>query len=109
MWLITPFGFFSVVQKPAESDLTVRARVGADLDRLREHYMPTLAPTTTSTHTDYRFRATISHEAYALGLAEIARDIHYSNFKSEVGRVDPTRAHVYARVWEVLWKLQNDE
>src|SRR4051794_3670588 len=27
MWLFTNFGFFSVVQKPAEADLTVRSRV----------------------------------------------------------------------------------
>jgi hypothetical protein len=27
MWIFTPFGFFSVVQKPGMSSLTVRARV----------------------------------------------------------------------------------
>ena len=39
MWLITPIGFFSIVQKPdhRQSDtLTVRARVARDLDTLQE-------------------------------------------------------------------------
>ncbi len=36
MWLFTKFGFFSVVQKPGEARLTVRARVAADLERLTD-------------------------------------------------------------------------
>ena len=44
MWLFTNFGFFSVVQKPGERDLTVRSRLRSDLERLRERYLPTLGP-----------------------------------------------------------------
>ena len=36
MWLFTTIGFFSVVRKPGETKLTVRARVAADLARLTE-------------------------------------------------------------------------
>jgi hypothetical protein len=39
MWLITPTGFFSIVQKPSDEaadTLTVRARVRQDLVALRE-------------------------------------------------------------------------
>ena len=38
MWLITPTGFFSIVQKPTDAQantLTVRARVRQDLETLR--------------------------------------------------------------------------
>ncbi|MBI4704877.1 MAG: hypothetical protein HY744_27550 [Deltaproteobacteria bacterium] len=42
MWLFTSFGFFSVVQKPGEEGLTVRARVRSDLERPREQYLPGL-------------------------------------------------------------------
>jgi hypothetical protein len=38
MWLVTTFGFFSIVSKPgdaARAVLTVRARSAADLERLR--------------------------------------------------------------------------
>jgi len=45
MWLFTNFGFFSVVQKPGDSLLTIRARAAFDLDRLRDEYLPTLSPT----------------------------------------------------------------
>lgn len=43
MWLVTIIGFFSIVQKPGQAGLTIRARVAADLDRLREQYLPTLS------------------------------------------------------------------
>jgi hypothetical protein len=107
MWLITTIGFFSVVQKPGETDLTVRARVAADLDRLRERYMPALSPTTESSWSDYRFRARISHADYAAGLAKLGADIDYDNFKNAVARTDKHRAKVYGKVWTVLYDLQN--
>ena len=56
MWLFTRFGFFSIVRKPGDDNLTVRARVAADLDALREQYLPELSATTTqSTRTPGTF------------------------------------------------------
>jgi len=43
MWLITNFGFFSVVQKPGDDMLTVRSRVKADLEELQNRYIPNLS------------------------------------------------------------------
>ena len=60
MWIITPTGFFSIVQKPADipaNTLTIRARVAADLDALRRTELPLLGPVTESSYNDYRFRA----------------------------------------------------
>lgn len=37
MWLFTNFGFFSVVQKDASDDLTIRSRTKSDLDPLLTH------------------------------------------------------------------------
>ncbi len=51
MWLLIPEGFFSIVQKEDEKELCVRARVGADLDRLRQTYLPTLGETVETTRT----------------------------------------------------------
>ena len=45
MWLFTNFGFFSVVQKTGTKNLTIRARVKADLDTLRNLYLPELGLT----------------------------------------------------------------
>src|SRR4051794_25107346 len=98
MWLLIPEGFFSIVQKPGEMELCVRARRGDDLDRLRETHMPGLGPTVETPGSDYRYRAWISRDALADGLATVARELTYSNFKSEVGRRDPERAELYGHV-----------
>src|SRR5438067_917961 len=99
MWLFMPFGFYSVVQKPGESDLTIRARVSKDLDSLRIKYMPELGPTKATPRNDYAFRASISHEDFALGLASMARALHYSNVKSETLEISGRMRHdVYASI-----------
>ena len=108
MWLFTTVGFFSVVQKAGQPHLTVRARVADDLDQLRAKYMPTLSGTIQHAGTDYPYRATISHEDFAVGLAGIARDIHYSNFKNEVyDKQGYKREELYSKVWGVLKKLES--
>jgi hypothetical protein len=110
MWLFTPFGFFSAVQKSRTNYLTIRARVASDLDRLRERYMPALAATVKGAGTDYLFRATISHAAFAEGLSRIAANITYDNFKDEVARqAGYERAKVYGKVWSALLNLERDE
>jgi hypothetical protein len=68
--------------------------------------MPTLSDTLETRGGDYRYRAWISRDDLAEGLAAIGRDVTYSNFKSEVARVDPGRAQLYGRVWGILGELQ---
>jgi len=109
MWLFTTVGFFSVVQKANQDGLTVRARVKEDIDRLRVKYMPKLTATVSGGGTDYPFRASISHDDFALGLAQIAHDIRYANFKSEIGRTQGVkREAVYGKVWAALQSLENE-
>ena len=106
MWLFTRIGFFSVVQKEGQPHLTVRARVEADLDRLRAQYMPELSETLRHTGTDYPYRAIVSHEDFAAGLSRIGQDIDYPNFKRMVEHeIGPNRAHVYSKVWSSLSQL----
>ncbi len=106
MWLLIPEGFYSIVQKEDEQELCIRARVGADLDRLRQTYLPTLGETVETPGGDYRYRAWISRDDLADGMAEIVRNLNYSNFKNEIARHDASRAHVYGDVWGVLGELQ---
>lgn len=107
MWLFTPFGFYSIVQKPGDTDLTVRARVRADLDALRARYLPTLGPVQARGGTDYPFRATVAREALADAMAAIARDVTYPNFKNAVAAVSgPNRAHAYFDVWASMARLE---
>ncbi|MEY8689598.1 MAG: hypothetical protein AB9M53_06930 [Leptothrix sp. (in: b-proteobacteria)] len=110
MWLITPIGFFSIVQKPGDAEagtLTVRARVRADLEALRSQFLPELGGITESRNTDYRFRASAPREAVALAAANQVRQLDYSNFKSEVARQQGhARAARYHDVWATLLPLQ---
>ena len=113
MWLITTFGFFSIVQKPEDVKsgmLTIRARVGSDLDTLRSNYLPVLGPTQESADSDYRYRARAPRAAVAAAMTEIAEDIDYSNFKDVVAkRQGPLRAKAYGKVWQVLYSMQTSQ
>jgi 8-oxo-dGTP pyrophosphatase MutT (NUDIX family) len=107
MWLITPFGFFSVVRKTGDHHLTIRARVAEDLDALRRRYLAELSPTVEGAGTDYAYRATCTHEELARAQAALVQDIDYPNFKSEVAaRQGHARAKVYGRVWSALHELE---
>src|SRR5208282_2003323 len=81
MWLVTKYGFFSVVQKTGEKNLTVRARVREDLDALRERYLPSLSPTVERAGSDYRYRAKASHVDFAEAMKKMVLDVSYCNFK----------------------------
>lgn len=108
MWLFTTVGFFSVVKKPNQDFLTIRAHVAADLDRLREQYMPELGPTEPET-VDYPFRAAVADEPFCRGMQQLVKAIDYSDFQTEVVRVmGYSREHVYTEVWDVLHQLEED-
>lgn len=109
MWLFTNIGFFSVVRKPAETRLTVRSRVGSDLDALRAQYVPELGPTIEGAGTDYRFRAHVEAADLARGAAAMIEAITYSNFKNEVRRAQgPEREATYHRVWDEMLGVGRD-
>lgn len=112
MWLMTPIGFFSIVEKPDDRHtgyLTIRARVRSDLDRLREHCLPSLGPISESTSTDYRYRARASRSAVSQAMAALVDAISYANFKSEVERQQGLkRVDIYHDVWSALYRMQGD-
>ncbi len=110
MWLTTTIGFFSIVQKPGDLHLTVRARSASDLDRLREQFMPELSATISHAGTDYPYRATIGREAFSDGLAKMGAAIDYSNFKNAVAeRMGKERAGTYATVWKALTAIKKEK
>lgn len=112
MWLITPTGFYSIVEKPTDrgkGTLTVRARVRGDLIALRRAYCPSLGRIRESEDTDYRYRATAKRADVARAMAAMIDGLSYSNFKSEVAiQQGLDRAHLYHDVWDVLHRLQDD-
>ena len=110
MWLMTPIGFFSIVEKPNDrydGTLTVRARVVDDLTALKSRYLPELGEIQAGQGTDYRYRATAPREAVAQALSQLTQDLDYSNFKDEVSRMQGyERARVYGEVWSCLYDMQ---
>ena len=110
MWLITNFGFFSIVQKTGDTDLTIRSRVRGDLETLRKKYLPGLGEITKSDVTDYRYRAKVSPAELAEAMGKIVRDITYDNFKNCVAEKQGSkRAHIYHKVWEDLLELSDED
>ena len=107
MWIAHPDGFFSVVRKPGDSQLTVRSRVRVDLERLREQWLPELGPTRAGEGSDYPYRASVDAAAFGRGLATMGAAIDYDNFKNEVKRRQGSaRAGAYGKVWSVLHGLE---
>ena len=109
MWLFTNFGYFSIVQKPGTSDLTVRTRVKSDLEALRAQYLPDLGPTMGKAGSDYPWRATVPHQALAAAMSQIVMDVDYSNFKNEVAaKQGMGRSTRYHKVWDALYGMQEE-
>lgn len=110
MWLITPIGFFSIVQKPGDKQtdtLTVRSRVRSDLAALKQHYLPGLGAIQESLDTDYRYRAVAPRAEVSAAMSRMVDGLDYSNFKVEVAKKQGhKRASLYHQVWDVLYKLQ---
>jgi hypothetical protein len=110
MWLLTTTGFYSIVRKPWDRQpdtLTVRARARADLEALRQHYLPELGDIVESDTADYRFRAQAPRGAVAEAVRRAVADIDYDNFKSAVAtRQGAAREDIYHRVWHDLFRIQ---
>jgi hypothetical protein len=112
MWLITPFGFYSVVAKSGDKHdglLTIRSRVKSDLEALKE-FVPSLGPIAESDETDYRYRAKAKAKDIAIGFGSMIENIDYSNFKDKVAEAQGDfRASLYGKVWNSLYELQENE
>jgi hypothetical protein len=112
MWLITPFGFYSVVAKSGDKHdglLTIRSRVKSDLEALKE-FVPSLGPIAESDETDYRYRAKAKAEDISIGFGSMIENIDYSNFKDKVAEAQGDfRASLYGEVWNRLYELQENE
>lgn len=106
MWIVTTQGFLSAVAHRDEPDsVIVRARTREDIEALRRQ-IPDIEPFEDAA-ADYRHRAVVSRAEWVSAVAQLASEIEYDNFKSEVARCQgPERASLYGRVWAVLRTLQ---
>lgn len=109
MWLLTTSGFFSIVRKPGDSLLTVRARCRADLERLAAA-VPALGSIEAGGGTDYPYRARVGADELATAMAAAVRGIDYANFKDAVARrAGVRRAKLYGKVWQTLLEIEREE
>lgn len=127
MWLFTKVGFFSAVQcgvetphesrqfpklKTGESAtdyLSIRARIGGDLELLRKAYAPELGPTVELPGRDYPYRAYISKEKFAEAMVRATLDTDYGNFKDMITREFGRARHdLYAKVWSVMYGSEDE-
>jgi hypothetical protein len=106
MWLLTPRGFFSAVQDRNDPDrVLVRARVGADLEALRD-LLPEIE-VVFGEGTDYPWRAWIPRDDWARAVHAMCGEIDYGNFKNAVAdRQGYARAGIYSEVWGSLHGLE---
>lgn len=110
MWLITTFGFFSIVQDNNNGSLAARARARRDIDELKSRYLPEMGEIIEDSEDDYRYFARVPREALARAMFEIAMDINYCNFRDSVLVLQGyRRSMLYERIWNILWKLQEEE
>jgi hypothetical protein len=109
MWIFTRVGFFScIADKDSSEHMIVRARVRRDIDQLRSTYMPDLGEVIALPNRDYPFRAKIYKNDFADGMAQIALDIDYTNFKNTVAAEQGyPRAKIYGHVWQDCLELEN--
>jgi hypothetical protein len=115
MWLMTPRGFYSVVEHREHPGLViVRARAREDLERLdelwrdvgrRESNWPLLTIQETP-EADYPYRTNMAKTEWATLASELASEIDYDNFKDAVKEVDSDRALLYMGLW---WRLRQIE
>lgn len=108
MWIFTETGFISAVRKGATPcELSVRSR-----DRLSLEPLATLAGAEIikTPNGDYPYRLFIDDQVFAMWVAEQAKRLNYSNFKS---KVFDTRGYEYAhelgRVWSVMLETEDDD
>ncbi|OPY60264.1 MAG: hypothetical protein A4E57_04512 [Syntrophorhabdaceae bacterium PtaU1.Bin034] len=110
MWVITTFGFFSIVQEPKHNTLMVRARTKRDLQELRERHLPELGEIVEGADPDYKYSATAPREAVARVFGETAMSIDYRDLRDSVLALQGfRRATLYGRIWNILWTLQEEE
>lgn len=109
MWLMTPRGFYSAVEKTGDQVddmVTVRTRSKRDLDNLRD-LLPNAEYPPRPYWSDYPFRLRCTRQEWSDAVATMALEIDYSNFKDRVAaKQGKKRAGIYNSVWSALLGIE---
>lgn len=107
MWVMTQFGFFSIVaHRTIPGSVLVRSRSHSDLLAFAVKLDP--SPEIKATpRADYAFRLTATKGEVANVLLAATHEIDYDNFKNRVAETQGyERAGVYCEVWSTLREIQ---
>lgn len=110
MWICTTTGFMSATLRPAkdiepgdERTIQVRARRAEHLEHLRQLMAANeaaLSETIRLDGRDYQYRAYCTQFDLGVGMAALAMEIDYTNFKNTV--VDVKLHNAYMRIWNAM-------
>ena len=109
MWIMTSFGFFCVVSRPGDEEggtRTVQGRVKADLEQLRDRYLPGAGAITEDRRGECRYSFRVGAAELTSALAGIAGEIDYDSLCSAVKeRQGWARFDIYDQVRAILRDL----
>lgn len=109
MWVMTPGGFVSIVEKWSDrgrGTLTVRSRDARSLNEFAMAAGRASRKYRTKQETDYPYRDTFSRAEVGVALLALVADVTYTNFKNEaMARRGKGYASALGRVWTDLLDL----
>jgi hypothetical protein len=107
MWLMTRYGFFSVVLKP-NGEFQVRARAKRHLEALKARFKWKYKVAATPAG-DYGWRLVVPQAEFAAVCLALVAEITWDNFKTECGKTanDPAYVHALHDVWSTMFELQH--
>jgi hypothetical protein len=109
MWICTQHGFFSIVRK-GRNEVHVRARVRADIERLKVELDHEFNPSEILElpEADYRYRIICGDGAFEFLMQFFTDTLDYDNFKARIASLPDQRAKTgdYHNLWHagVCWQ-----
>ena len=101
MWLMTKFGFFSIVRKEQDR-FHIRSRERLDIENLVKFVPLVNAEIIESITADYRFRVIVGRKELMAVLELLGNELDYSNFKGCIDRTPEQSHKPYHEVWGLL-------
>jgi hypothetical protein len=101
MWLMTKYGFYSIVQKQP-GEFHVRSRERQDIENLIAGVPLPQAKVVESSHNDYAFRVVVRQPEVLAILGFLGESLDYDNFKNKIDRTADQKHKPYHEVWGVL-------
>jgi hypothetical protein len=103
MWLMTKYGFYSIVQKQPD-EYHIRGRERKDIENLVAGVPLPAAEIKESSVTDYAVRIIVGQTDVLAVLEFLGKNLDYNNFKDKIDRTQDQARKPYHEVWRVLAK-----